>query len=421
MLSTRLAARWSSLLLVAALLLSSAVARADFTFVVIPDTQAYVHTPALQWIFDDQTQWIVDNKASLNIEFAIHVGDIVDRDENTWEWDAGKASLAILDDPDPSRAVPYSVLPGNHDLHDGYFPDPDPGYAEYYDSIAYNTHFPASEFVGRSYWGGSFEGNDNSYQTIHVDSYDFLFISLRMAPSDAAIAWANDVLANHPAEEGWRAIVATHAYLDSTGVRFDYDQYTNISDDNNGEDIWQKLVRSNRQIFMVVNGHWCLHGSARQISQNDFGDPVHEIFVNFQCEENGGNGYLRYFTFKPEEDRIYAYTYSTTLDAFFEDEPGIEEKYQSEFVLDYDLSQQSAGGGGIGGAGAGGGGATAGSGPGGSAGGTGAGAPVLPGDSAGGEDDGGCGCRSHPSRQGGGIGFLVLAAPLVLRRRGRGS
>src|SRR2546426_2026567 len=79
---------------------------------------------------------------------------------------------------------------------------------------------------------------------------------------------------------------------------------------------------------MVINGHY--PGEGRRTDLNDCGQPVHQVLMDYQSRANGGDGWLRYFSFKPSENKIYAYTYSPTLGQF-------ETDSSSQFVLDYDM------------------------------------------------------------------------------------
>ena len=59
---------------------------------------------------------------------------------------------------------------------------------------------------------------------------------------------------------------------------------------------------------------------------------MHQIVQDYQDDPNGGDGWLRYFTFKPAENRIYAYTYSPTRNSGLGE---YDTDAQSQFVLDY--------------------------------------------------------------------------------------
>ncbi len=81
--------------------------------------------------------------------------------------------------------------------------------------------------------------------------------------------------------------------------------------DNSGQDIWEKLVRKQPNIFMVVSGH--VLGVGTQTSTNDAGKPVREMLVDYQGLPNGGDGWLRTLRFAPDEHKIYVRAYSPVL------------------------------------------------------------------------------------------------------------
>lgn len=71
----------------------------NFTIVVLPDTQGY--TQDYPWLFDNQTQWIVDNKEALNIVFVTHLGDLVNSYGNITQWEYANCSMSKLCDNVP--------------------------------------------------------------------------------------------------------------------------------------------------------------------------------------------------------------------------------------------------------------------------------------------------------------------------------
>ena len=88
--------------------LASDPTRADFSVVLLPDTQCY----ALEYpeTFMAQTEWIKEHVKADNIRFVIHLGDIVETNTEE-EWKRADKAMRVLD-----SSVPYSVLPGNHDM-----------------------------------------------------------------------------------------------------------------------------------------------------------------------------------------------------------------------------------------------------------------------------------------------------------------
>jgi hypothetical protein len=286
-----------------------------FTVVVLPDTQFYAQSyPAT---FDAQTQWILDHMGSNNIRFVTHVGDIVQNaasgpDRNLVEWTRADAALDRLD-----RVVPYSVALGNHDydvkdLHSG-------GATRYVES------FGAGRYANTTWYGGASPDQHNHYQLFSAGGRTFLHINVEFEAPDSALAWAQSVIDAHP---GMPVIMATHAYVQGTSGR---STTVRNPDGNSGEQMWQKLVRKNPQVFLFVNGHF--PGEARQTSTDDAGLPVFEMLSDYQSRTNGGDGWMRLLEFHPEANRIDVKTWSPTLSRF-------ETDANSQFTLPIDFNQR---------------------------------------------------------------------------------
>ncbi len=297
------------------LLLAGSVSAAEpFSVVVLPDTQKY--TVGFPDTYLAQTQWIRDNVQKENIRFVIHLGDIVENhNESEEQWQIADRAHQLLD-----GVVPYSMLPGNHDL-------------EYQNKVFsretkfYNKYFGPQRFAGRAWYGGHWgETNDNNYCTFEAAGMKFLVISLEYAPRDEVLAWATEVAA---ARADHRAILATHCYM-RPAVR---DSKAGGTLGNSGDGIWEKFVRRSPNVFLVTSGH--VLGVGRQVSTNDAGKPVHETLVDYQGLSNGGDGWLRIMRFVPDENRIEIRAYSPLLKQAMEDEG-------HTFNLPYDMTPQTA-------------------------------------------------------------------------------
>ena len=71
---------------------------------------------------------------------------------------------------------------------------------------------------------------------------------------------------------------------------------------------------------MFLCGHCA--GQYHQVSQNDWGLPVHEILQDFDTyTPNGGNGWMRLFTFNTDANEVHVDMYSPTLGRFRVDGP----------------------------------------------------------------------------------------------------
>jgi hypothetical protein len=302
-----------------------------FTFVVLPDTQNYVITPTNNHIMTAQMQWIVDQRDDLDMAFVAGVGDIVDNHTSDGDWIRASDNLAIMD----AGGVPNSVIPGNHDfdLATGDFSK----YNQYlpvsrYRDASWNS--PAASYGG--YYGQNQFGPDaadrqnmNNYALFTAGGMDFILVNLELNAPDGVLAWADRVLDAHPTR---RAIVATHAYVNVAGEHSAQVLRTDVPG-NSGAAIWQKLVHPNCNVFLVVNGHFTqgLDGEANRTDQNACGRPVHAALSDFQGRPNGGDGWLRYYTFTPAAGEIRATTYSPSLNRY-------ETDADSSFVMAYEMA-----------------------------------------------------------------------------------
>ena len=307
-------------------LISAQTVGADFTIVVLPDTQLY--SQDFPEIFTVQTEWIRDNRDALNIVFVLHEGDIVNRGNNpnwAYSWENADTSLSILD-----GVVPYSLAVGNHDMGPN-------GDAENRDTTLYNQYFPYTRYESEPWYGGHMgSDNDNHYCLFRADGMDFMVITLEFGPNSEMVAWANDVVLAHPDR---RVIVLTHCYTfhDDTrvGPGDSWNPHTyginNVDDPHDGEELWETFVRHHPNIFLVTCGHILGDGLGRLTSSGDNGNPVHQVLANYQMLSDGGDGWLRQMTFIPSEDRIAVQTYSPWLFQSAEDE-------QNLFDLEYEMT-----------------------------------------------------------------------------------
>ncbi|WP_176141287.1 LamG-like jellyroll fold domain-containing protein [Agreia bicolorata] len=260
----------------------------SFLLPVLPDTQFYSRYSASQFYpkygtnpFEVQTKWIVDHKNELNIPFVVQVGDVVDQQGVSGEWDAAAKAMKNLTD----GGVPYSVLPGNHDVSDMN--------ARSSEAISgnYRARFGADAMAAQSAKTGStllgtFQDGLSSAYLFEAEGHQWISLAIAWNASDDTFGWAQGILDQHPKVP---VVLSSHAII-------------NIAEDQTsptswwwGDVLWDQLIRKNDQIILTVNGHF--HGATQQTRTNDFGHPVHQILTDYQMAADGGNGVMTLFEF----------------------------------------------------------------------------------------------------------------------------
>ena len=307
---------FASIVLLGALV-PGATAQSDFTIVALPDTQYY--SESYPQTFTAQTQWIVNNAATLNIQAVLGLGDIVNTAANTWEWQNADASVKLLD----NASTPYLLAIGNHD-----YSDSGNASGRTSETSNFNAFFGPSRYQGYSWYKGQYPAgsNENFYGILTINSKQYLFLMLEFYPRDSALAWAASVIAANPAAE---VIVVTHAYIYSDSTRVSLcdnlnAQAYNVGADNDGETLWKKFVSQYSQISLVLNGHFAYtdstaEGVGKRTDLGVNGNIVNEMLSDYQEMANGGNGYLRILKFSPSLNTIEVTTYSPTLNAYLTD------------------------------------------------------------------------------------------------------
>jgi len=283
-------------------------AKKPFTVVLLPDTQNYAEKYPDTYIA--QTLWIRKQFKQDNIKFAIHLGDIVQTSTKKNEWENANRAMQILD-----GVVPYSMVPGNHDM-----------VVKDRNSTLYNQFFSPKRFQDRKWYGGHLgDNNDNNYCFFEGGGLKFMVISLEFAPRDETLKWAAGICRKYPDH---RVIVATHCYMRPNGRDTGCATSYNVAG-NSGEQIWQKLVRKEPNIFFVISGH--VLGVGLQTSKNDAGGKVLEMLTDYQGLPNGGDGWLRSLKFLPAENKIQVITYSPLL-------MKTNQKPEEAFFIPYQMS-----------------------------------------------------------------------------------
>jgi len=374
-------------------LLASVVAATErFKIAVLPDTQELTQLknqhigysavgPGMS-CFYAQTAWLRSKAADEHIVFATHLGDIWQShgsDEAiAFQASAASTALYVL-----HGVLPYSTVPGNHDYDSSTTArefDRTPGKPHWRPRVIdglklYNSYFgPQSlHFRDQPWYLESFRIG-NSVTTFTAGGYEFIHIGLEIEPDDKVLDWAQSVVDRHA---GKPTIVTTHAYMagwNNDFVREDpkgymarhfsdhlvqrdgglhsygrLNEYYRYSFPNNTpEQIWQKFICKNDQIFVVLSGHnfdWASDtAETLRVDLNQAGHPVYQFCIDYQYRNSlhseprpngGGDGWMRLMEFDIDRGLIQQITYSPALRQYETDQNSsyaIPVDFQARFI-----------------------------------------------------------------------------------------
>ena len=291
-----------------------ATAGPDFTLIEIPDTQYYTSsmnggTPAM---FTSQTNWIAANRTIRNIAAVVHVGDIVESQENNGnnvEWVAADSCMRPLEDPVATllpEGIPYGISPGNHDIAGA-------------GGGTFDQFFGAARFQGRSYYGGHYGAdNANWFELWSASGLDFIVIGMKLmwVQAPGPLQWADSLLSAYPNR---RAILVSHYLLDPGPP---------VTFSPQGQSIYDAL-KGHANLILMLCGHYV--NDARR-SDTYRGHTIHTVMSNYQNIGRGGDGWLRIMEFSPAHNHIRMRTYSPWLGQFM-----VSPDSSKQFTLPLDL------------------------------------------------------------------------------------
>lgn len=256
-----------------------------FTVAVLPDTQ---------YLFDEDSsdpeplratfRYLNQERKDANIVFMTHLGDVTEHGSEH-EIALAAETFRTLD-----GGLPYSVLAGNHDIRSST--DDQRG------DSAYLRAFGPQRFAKMPTFGGASPDGYNSYHVLRAAGRDWLVLALDWRVSDKGLQWAQSVIDGH---RRLPVILTTHdlAWADDAGQ-------AQLSD--NGQRLWDRLIRSNDQIFLTLNGHYWPPG--RTTLKNAAGNDVQVHITNYQDRYYGGAAMIRLYHFDLVRNVIDVETFS---------------------------------------------------------------------------------------------------------------
>lgn len=268
------------------LMASSGPTETQFTFIAVPDTQQENSSDSRTVMFLQRMNWILANRAALNIKFMVQNGDLVDWDDATHtHYVRADAGLDVLD----AAGFRYGLCIGNHDtaaVQYGGSAAPGNVNQNLRNTSTFNSYFPVSRFPGIV---GTYENNkvDNAYQYFTACGLKFLVMSLEFCPRAGVYTWADAVIKAHPHHN---VIIFSHYILDSDGsVSASNAGYG----DTSAQTMYSSIIRDNTNVKFTFSGH--VGTDASHISTS--GTTGHKTYHVLDCWHDYNSNPTRVCTF----------------------------------------------------------------------------------------------------------------------------
>ena len=279
-----------------------------YSFAVLGDTQILAESYPDKYtaLYD----WVLANVESKKIKLVLGLGDITNS-STAAEWELAKQNIHRMD-----GIVPYSLVRGNHDTESTMM-----------------KYFPISDYKDKL--GGTYDGKSifNSWQELIVGEVKYLIFTLDYGAKDAVLNWASDIIAAHPDHN---VIITTHAYLFRDGTTLDAGDVVPPSNKgssyNNGDHMWDKLIKKHENIVLVLSGHdpcdYVVYAQDKGVN----GNVVTQMLIDPQGVDKaqGGVGMVTMLYFSADGKTMQVETYSTDKNAYFLEE--------NQFTLTLDLA-----------------------------------------------------------------------------------
>ena len=265
----------------------------SYSFAVIGDTQVIANRYPLDFhkIYD----YILDNLERKKIKFVLGLGDITDNDTDA-EWAIAKENIFKLD-----GKVGYSLVRGNHDS-----------------ATKFNSVFPYSKYS--EIIGGSYDGTMiNTWQELVVGKVKYLIFTLDYGASDSVLNWAAEAIEDHPDHN---VIITTHAYLYRDGTTLDQGDVcppATTGGYNNGDHMWDKLIKKYENIVLVISGHDPCDRVVMAQDEGDNGNVVTQLLVDPQGVDANmtATGMVALLHFSEDGKNVTVEYYSTIKEQYF--------------------------------------------------------------------------------------------------------
>jgi len=265
----------------------------DYSFAIVPDIQIMTHYNNNR--INNMTQWMVNYKSQLNMQFVMFVGDLADSGgdpENT------KGNYDPATQEDPIRAqyraaanamakldnkLPYCFVPGNHDHILNFSTSALHGVR---DTRYFNEFFPLAKHSKLPGFGGTQHADrtENNYYIFEVEGFaKYLVINLDFRCTEESVRWAGRVIDAHP---DCRVIINRHDNLMPNRTFNQTDYAYGVG----SQTLFNSLGKKFANVFFNIGGHHPTDDIEYRYDMGDHGNKVLSMLIDGQGTDYKGDG-----------------------------------------------------------------------------------------------------------------------------------
>lgn len=284
--------------------------RTDYSCIaVFGDLQSYSQEDRFAEYYRNSLNWLnAKQSTDSSVACILHTGDATDNNAGH-QWRRFRKSTSIV-----SSSIPFYSSTGNHD----YYWDSNQKITDRRTTYLNNYYdFPfVFNNVLAVFEQGKFE--NAVYRNYYMDRPLYLLF-LEFAPRPEVLEWADGWLREHSDIEH---ILVTHEFLDAQGNLMTSATHAEKHFSGTGlkaskpEEVWDRLIRSNDNISVVLCGHARSFVQYRE-DENDMGRSVPQVLFNLQQEDNGGDGWVMLWNAIQGTDSVAISIYNTVRDEYY--------------------------------------------------------------------------------------------------------
>lgn len=218
--------------------------------------------------------------------------------------------------------IPHGTVMGNHD-------DIPPSAHNLPYQQNYLDNFGPQVFRGRKWYAGASPSGAANYQRLTHKGVKLAFLNFSIDHPQSEIDWAENILRQN---RDTIFIIGTHRYM--YDFKLAAGRYGEVVDlfgnpvvvednpvpgavnPNNGQALFDKLVRRHPNILMIHAGHFhseWLRFDPSPTELNPNGQRIIQILTDYQSTRNGGDGWLRIYALDFDKGTFSFDSYSPTL------------------------------------------------------------------------------------------------------------